>query len=372
MSGVETLKALAGAVGVASFTVLSLAERTGVSRDTIDTVLRRYSGAFQKLGPVVPGRRGRPQVRWRLRPEAIDEVVAEVEKLQLAIGPERSVPADTSEEADLVKATLMMAADSVMRAPADDLAATRSFVAAARASLLAAGFDRVVGGIGSDLQTEADPQGQYARLISAVADVVEADATGEPGRIDAAQAKALRLVEETKSDMLAEQWLPLANRVVEAPGTVLAAPVAIVDPAHESLIEKLFPRLVRVSAASLDLSPDEDDSELTTRFLADSRLTPATPAIPLALVILQVVADPVMGTVAATAVSTLFTKAARRLAPSAQHRSAKCVLVAKHVDTAIMSTITDNDARLVLIRGPRETQTNFARVVNRMAVGLDA
>jgi hypothetical protein len=371
VSGVETLKTLAGAVGMASFTVGSLAERTGVSKETVDTVLRRYGEAFERLGPISRRGRGRPEVRWQLRPDAIDEVVAEVEKLQLAIGAERLTSADALEP-DLVEASLTTAARSVLRAPVDDPGTASAFVAAARASLLAAGFDGAVSDMRGEQAPKADLQGQRARLINAVADVVEAEVTGDTGHIDDAQARALALVEETKSNMPAEDWLPLANRVVEAAGTVLAAPVAVVDADDQTLLEKLFPWLVLVPSANLPPSTDEDASILFTHILADRRLRPASPGTSMPFVIPQIHVCPLLETGTAAAISASLRKQIHHRA-SIYQPLIKQVVVTQYVNTAIMGTIYDSDARLVLIRSePRETQTNFARVVNRLAVGLDA
>jgi hypothetical protein len=373
VSGVETLKTLAGAVGIASFTVRSLAQRTGVSRETVDTVLRRHRGAFKRLNTIPGGGRGRPQVRWQLRSDAIDEVVAEVQRLQGTIGGEPYGSADRPEP-DLVEASLTMAADSVLRAPVDDPDTARLLIATARASLVAAGFDDVLSDTSQGSLPGASPEEERARLINAVADVVEADLTGDPAYIDLSQAKALPLVREAKASMSAEQWLPLANQVIGSTGTVLAAPVCVPDPNDRSLIEKMFPWLTPVYGAKVEADVDDGTpASIANLVLADRRLAPSAYRLVLpSVVVLQVLAEPMGRPATVDAVSALLRK--KLLAPSSSaYRLPKHIVFAEHIDAAIMSSITDSGARLVLIEPkPRETQTNFARAVNRVAVGLDS
>lgn len=368
VSGVETLRVLAGTVGTASFTVNSLAQRTGVSRETVDTVLRRYLGAFQKLDPVTGRGRGRPQVRWQLRSDAIDEVVAEVGKLQSIIGAGSLKPTDTLEP-DLVEASLTLAADAVLQASVDDPQAAMSLTTAAKSSLRAAGYDYVARDLPSEGLPETDARGYRARIIGAVADLVEAEISGNYERIDAAQVKALPLVIGARSSMSAEEWLPLANRIVCAESTVLAAPVEVVDQSGQILVEQLFPNLATVSDGSVDIDSGEGNLvPIITSILADRRVVPSALGTLLPSVVLQVIIQPATAAV----VTGLLRRAVRR--PTSNIRPiAKRVVYVEHVDSPAISAITGGTVQLVLVSPERRhAQTDFARVVNRAAVGLDA
>src|ERR1700740_2734013 len=87
VTGVETIKTLVACLGVPDFTVDELAQQTGVSRRTVDTVVRRYQHAFDKMPS---GKQGvgpaRPPVRWRLRTDHLDEVLAAIDSHQSALG----------------------------------------------------------------------------------------------------------------------------------------------------------------------------------------------------------------------------------------------------------------------------------------------
>lgn len=367
IAGVETLRVLAGSVGVASFTVNSLARRTGVSRDTVDTVLRRHRGVFERLDPIPGPGRGRPQVRWQLRAEAVDQVVAEVNRLQSVIEIQDLGP-DNTIDADVVEASLALAADAVLRAPVGDPRAAMSLVAAAKSSLLAAGYDFTGDEALSTGLPETDPRGNRARIISTVADLVEAEATGGLDRLDSIQAKALPLVTEARSSMSAEEWLPLANRVVSARSSVLAAPIEVMDPGGQKLIEQLFPNLTAVSDGSIDVDSGEGTLEpVQTLVLADGRITSSPAGTQLPSVILQVLLEPAT----ATTVADLLNKAVHR--PTTNVRPiAKWVVYAEHMDSNAMVKVAGSLAQLVLVgHDTRNAQTDFARVVNRAAVGLD-
>ena len=227
VSGVETLKVLAGTVGVGSFTVSSLAERTGVPRETVDTVLRRHRHAFRKLDLISRHGRGRPQQRWQLRAEAIDEVVAEVGRLQAVIGTQSVEPTTTSEY-EVVEASLTMATDSVLRASADEPQTALSLLKAARSSIQAAGYDPVVSDIPGEGSTATDAFSRRARVVSAVADLIEAQISGDAERIYSTQCKVLPLLRDAKSSMSAEEWLLLADRVMGAEGNVSALPPELI------------------------------------------------------------------------------------------------------------------------------------------------
>ena len=64
VTGIETIKVLLACLGVPDFTVDELAQQTRVSRRTVDTVVRRYRHAFDRVPSGKPGGRGRPPVRW--------------------------------------------------------------------------------------------------------------------------------------------------------------------------------------------------------------------------------------------------------------------------------------------------------------------
>jgi hypothetical protein len=358
---VAALQVLAGALGVADFTVTSLAQRTGVSRETVDTVLRRHPEAFRKIDRVTGPGRGRPQVRWQLRPDAIDEVVREVERLQAGTGVYR-LRSTGSLEPDLIDASLTMAADSILRASADEPTKAMPLVDSARSSLLAAGFDPSLNEV--TVQGEAEEHAPRARMISAVADLVEAEVTGGPEHIDLAKAKALSLVREARTSTFAEEWLPLAERVVNAEGSVLGGPVEIVDPGGQSLVQTLFPHLTRVSAISID-----SGLPASAEILADERVELEGPLS----TILPAVIFHVMGTeVTAAIISGLLGKPPQRSMANIRPVPRRVVL-AENLDSANIAAITGSDAQLLVFgHDTYSMQRGLARVVNRTAVGLDA
>jgi hypothetical protein len=81
-----------------------------------------------------------------------------------------------------------------------------------------------------------------ARFIGAVADVVDACLSDDQRRIDAAQVRAMPHVADAARYMPVTEWMPLAQKVAFAPGTVLSAPVLV---ARDSVkyFHKLFPTL---------------------------------------------------------------------------------------------------------------------------------
>lgn len=361
VSGVAALQVLAGTLGIADFTVNSLAQRTGVSRETVDTVLRRHPEAFQKIDRVSGPGRGRPQVRWRLRPDAIDEVVREVERLQAGTGVDR--PRSTASLGpDLVDASLTMAADSILRAPADEPTKAMMLVESARSSLLAAGFGPSLSE--ANAQGGAEEHAPRARMISAMTDLVEAEAVGSHDRIDLAKAKALSLVRKARMSTFAEEWLPLAERVVNSEGSVLGGPVEVVDPGGYSLVQKLFPHLTRVSAAGRI----DSGFSISAEILADERVELEGPlsTIPPAVIFHVIGAK-----VTAAGISGLLGNPPQR--PTANIRpGAKRVVLAENLDSANIATITGSDAQLLVVgRDSHSMQRGLARVVNRTAVGLD-
>jgi hypothetical protein len=229
-TGVETAKALAGALSVPRFTVDALAEATGVHRTTVDTVLRRYPEAFERLPtPKENGRKGRPPATWRVRDDHLDDMLSVVRSANV---PRIPVPQDDQD----VLASVLLAAMVLRRAPMDDPEKVKGSVTAARVSLQAAGL----------LDAEASPHATsitaHAALVARTADVLEAWAHGDARRLDVAQAEALTAAYYASQRVTAERWLPLAQRAAAAPGTILGAPV-VVERSHAPLVRKLFPHM---------------------------------------------------------------------------------------------------------------------------------
>lgn len=374
VTGVETLRVLAGAVGVADFTVNSLARRTGVSRHTVDTVLRRYQEAFQRLENVPAGGRGRPAARWQLHPAAVDQVVAEVTRLQTTVAAAARPP--LAQDTDLVDASLTMAMDSLMRARANEPDEALVLVASARSSLIATGFDSFTDdhtGVGTASDTDFDfdfggilhaglhDSAWRARIIGAVADVIEAEAGGIAEQLDAALTRALPIVRDSRSKLSADEWLPLANRTVEAGGTVLAAPVEVIADGQK-LLQDLFPHLSEISASKVSVEYEEGRPEdAATAVLADARIArPDSAAVMRPAVMFDVRAG--HGTVAP------FRKPLSRSAFDSR-RITRPVL-AEIIDPGPISAKPDAGARFLLANS--DLRRGVTRVVNRTAVGLDA
>lgn len=374
VTGVETLRVLAAAVGTASFTVNSMAERAGVSRETVDTVIRRHPGVFQKLDSIPGTGRGRPQVRWQLRDDAVDEVTAKAAKLHGAAGALRIESGPL--QSDLVDASLTLAADAVLRASADDRQAAESLVTAAWSSLRAAGYESLIDSAANEALPETDRQGHLALVIGAIADLVAAEIIGEADQIDSVQARALSLIIDAKPSVFAEDWLPLANRVVRTESSVLAAPVEVVDDNGRAVVEGLFPNLSAISDGTVDVENSAGNFEpVMTSVLADHRMTTGIPDIFLPSVVLQVPAYP--ATIAAG--PGLFTRVRR---PPSYLRPIARQLVYVENFTYVMDAITAAHTMGAMAGGPaeltllgadkREAQVDFARVINRAAIGLDA
>jgi len=238
VTGVETIKTLVACLGVPDFTVDELAQQAGVSSRTVDTVVRRYQYAFDRMPNGKQDRPGRPRVRWRLRTDHLDEVLEAVDSYQSALGPGwRSEVADAPGP-DTVETSLIMAAAAITRG-SDDPEQAKQLIAAAQNSLAAAGF----GPDGSPWTEQPDQElAGRARFIAAVADVADSCLSHDQQRIDEAQARAMPLLEDAKRYMPASEWLPLAQKVLDAPGTVLSAPV-LVEENSVSYFRKLFPTL---------------------------------------------------------------------------------------------------------------------------------
>jgi hypothetical protein len=237
VTGVETIKTLVACLGVPDFTVDELAQQAGVSRATVDTVVRRYQYAFDGQ-PEASGRPGRPRVRWRLRTDHLDEVLEAVDSHQSALGPGWRAEVADAPGPDTVETSLIMAAAAITRR-SDDPEQAKQLIAAAQNSLAGAGF----GPDGSPWTEQPDQElAGRARFIAAVADVADSCLSHDQQRIDEAQARAMPLLEDARRYMPASEWLPLAEKVLDAPGTVLSAPV-LVEKNSVSYFRNLFPTL---------------------------------------------------------------------------------------------------------------------------------
>jgi hypothetical protein len=238
VTGVETIKTLVACLGVPDFTVDELAQQAGVSRRTVDTVVRRYQYAFDRLPSGKQDGPGRPRIRWSLRTDHLDAVLAAVDSHQSALGPGWQSEVADAPEPDTVETSLIMAAAALTRG-SDDPEQAKQLVAAAQNSLAAAGF----GPDGSPWTEQPDQElAGRARFIAAVADVADSCLSDDQQRIDEAQARAMPLLEDAKRYMSATEWLPLAQKVLDAPGTVLSAPV-LVEENSVSYFRTLFPTL---------------------------------------------------------------------------------------------------------------------------------
>jgi RNA polymerase sigma factor (sigma-70 family) len=340
VTGVETIKTLIACLGVPDFTVDELAQQAGVSRRTVDTVVRRYQHAFDRLPSGKRGGRGRPAVRWRLRADHLDEVVAAVDSHQAALGSGRRSDLTGAPESATVEASLIMAVTALARR-SDDAGQRKQLVATARNSLAAAGF-------GPDGLPSAGQQGQdlagRARFIAAVADVIDACLSEDQQLIDEAQARAMPHVVDAARYMSATDWMPLAQKVVLAPGTVLSAPV-LVEKNSLEYFRELFPTL-----RSFLLKKDVPAGFV---FMTDARAEQSAVSIPVAsLVNFQ---------------DILETK--RKLAETLEQPD--CVVVSSSPE--VLGPAAEHGAHFILYRGNQATKTEIAKVVNSQAawgVGL--
>lgn len=214
VSGVETIRTLAEAIGLSSFTIDELAQRTGVSPRTVATVRRRYEQVFERL-PSAGHARGRPPVCWRLRPEKVDEVVRAIEshqaELQAALGTKWRAAVTDAPPTDLAESSLIMAADALMR-PAETTEEASQLVAAARHSLVAAGFDPD----GTPWSNQLDSKHEsMAALIAAAADLTDAHMMNDHQQVETAQEQALLRIGDAAKCMTVPEWLPLARRILD-------------------------------------------------------------------------------------------------------------------------------------------------------------
>ena len=308
-------------------------------------------------------------MRWQLRSDAIDEVVREVEKLQAGTSAEASRPTG-SLEPDLIDASLTMAADSILRASGEAPTSAMPLVDSARSSLLAAGFDPSLNEFTIQGGAEEHENAPRARLINSVSDLVEAELIGDHERIDLAKAKALPLVRAARTSTFAEEWLPLAEHVVNAEGSVLGGSVEVVYLGGQSLVQKLFPHLTRVSAGSRDFGPGEESGlPASVDVLADDRVAlEGTLSRTLPTVIFHILGGHSTGAV----ISGLLRNPSHR--PEANIRLLpKRVVLAEDLDPTNIATITGGNAQLLVFgQDTHNMQKGLARVVNRTVVGLDA
>lgn len=239
VSGLETIKTLAGAVDLPSFTIDGLARHTGVSRRTVDTVRRRYGNAFERLEEQRPRRRGRPAVLWRLRPDQVDRVITVVGSLQSSLSATERSTMTESPDADLIDSLVAVAADALARVSDYHATETGQLLSAARHSLGAAGF-----GIDGDFLADASDEkvASKAAFVASVADLMDAVRLKRQEQIDVAQARALTLAMRTASHVPAGYWLPLANQVARAPGTVLGTPLLVTE-SSRAKVGRMFPAL---------------------------------------------------------------------------------------------------------------------------------
>jgi hypothetical protein len=347
VTGIETIKTLVASLSAPDFSVDELAEQTGVSRRTVATIVGRYDYAFEKVPGTRPGVPGRPAVRRRLRPEHLDEVVEVVESHQLALGGRARAEDASNPGADSAAASMIMAAVAIARI-ADSPEEAAGLVAAARNSLSAAGF-------GPDGAPWAGQPGHEllgkALLVAAVTDVVEACAGNDQVRIDEAQAHAMSCVVEAKQYMPAAEWLPLARRVVRAPGTILLAPVAV-RTASLDFFSALFPTLETLDSFDKESIPPGFSWPSGFVWMGDTRATssPSPWSVPAAFLFHS--QDP---------------RDAQHQFALASHPSDLVVVSSK---TAVLKPAAEYRAQFVLERGDEDTKAEIANVVNSRACGF--
>jgi hypothetical protein len=341
VTGVETIKTLIACLGVPTFTVDELAQQAGVSRRTVDTVVRRYQDAFDKLPSGKQGGPGRPPVRWRLRADHLDEVVAAVDSNQAALSVGQRSDLAGAPESAMAEASLIMAVTALARR-SDDAGQTKQLVATARNSLAAAGF-------GSDGLPYAGQPGQElagkARFIAVVADVVDACLSEDQQLIDEAQARAMPHVVDAARYMSVTDWMPLTQKVILAPGTVLSAPV-LVEKNSLKYFRKLFPTLQSFLR--------KKDVPAGFVFMTDTRAE--QPAVSTPVTSLVNFQD--------------LVETRRKLAETATRPDCVAVVSSR---PEVLGPAAEHGAHFILYRGNQATKTEIANVVNSHAawgVGL--
>jgi len=336
-SGVETLKVLAGAIGLPTFTVDALAERAGVSRRTVATVLQRYGQAFQQLGPSSPSGPGRPAIRWQVREDHIDDIVRRLDPIQSVVGDH--VARSNAPVVDLTDAAVLMAANAIIHAPTDDPATAEALVSAARDSLASAGFAQD----GSSLTPQRD-EGieRRAELIASVVDVVDASVAGDQERVDQALMRAFPRLQEAMQHVTVDEWMPLAHRMLREPSTVLAAPVLVheFDPAAS----KFFPNL---------------------------ELAPAVADVPTGFVCMRDVRAPAPSVFRPSSVVVFDDELASvRRIPFERLGGVQMFIVVSG-DPQVLGPVVQLGGKFVLRRDEESTQKEIVHLVNGLAIGLD-
>lgn len=240
-SGLTTLRVLNSAVSLPSFTAGELAEEANVSPKSVENVLSRYKDYFRPVESKRMGVPGRPAARWAIRPERLSELNEMV--APISVGTDQESEA-TAEDEDLAEASLTLALNAVAKANSRDTDSLKMLLAAARSNLFNAGFSAD----GELLPGAMRPSRRHqtkAQLIAAVSDVLEARITDNAKRRDDAQVHAFRILEESKSEVAADSWLPLTNVALHAWGTLIAIPIVMPLP-DWPFFNSLFPMLRRV------------------------------------------------------------------------------------------------------------------------------
>ena len=337
VSGVETVKTLAGAVDLLSFTIDGLAKHTGVSRRTVDTVRRRYEHAFERLEESSPRRPGRPAIRWRLRPEQVDRVITVVGSLQGSLNASERLAMAEHPDEDLSDSLITVAADGLARISDCSATETIQLLSAARDSLAAAGFGAV-----DDAETNPSDENlaKKAAFVGSVADLIDAVRSNRQKQIDIAQAKAMSLAMSTASYMPAGYWLPLAKRVVNAPGTVLGIPL-LVRESSRATVGRLFP--------ALEVQYVDRRAPGYVQ-LADPRAS------------YNRIGDRV------TTVEFVNNRADLRNSVDASGVADSLILVSK--DPGLLGAAQERGAHFVLEKRPKRTGIDIAKLVNLLASGL--
>ena len=338
VSGVETLKVLAGAVDLPDFTVDGLARHTGVSRRTVDTVRRRYGEVFERLDATDRPARGRPAVLWRLQPDQVDRVMDLIGSLPGLLSTAETSALRRDPDRELADALIAVAADHLGRMVGYQANDAGKLVSATWDSLTAAGFSTD----GTPLFNAADERlTSKAAFVASVANLIDAVRSNQQERIDDAQATAFSVAAAAAAHMPADGWLPLTRLVVQAPGTVLCSPL-LVKKKFRTTIRTLFPSL-KAQHTTRRVTPDYIQ-------LADSRIAHKR------------VDDYVT--------SVEFVNNDVELESSARTPSIADRLIFVSGNSNLLGAAQDKGALFVLKRRSKSTRISIAKAVNQLASGL--
>jgi hypothetical protein len=347
-NGAETLKVLGGSVGMASFSLRELAERSGVSPRTVATVVDRYSSCFEKTGSDAPVRAGRPAKRFRLKDSAIDEIVETVSGLGESL---RSLGvAQLSSSTEDVEAALTSAQSYVLAIDPENNVATRDLLAATRSALSVA---QAATAGGSAFSPEFGRIDKQARLISTVANLVEAEWQRNTAAIDVRQTEAFAVIDDTRDEVVASSWVPLTVRAITAPGTVLAGTLTALDDQSEVLLTGLFPELIRT-----EMVPPlcrECPS------LADPRVQHAEWNEPVLVVSVQ--------NLSTDQARDQLERTFREVVRGASDR-AKSVVIADQLDSGLNRSVQSLGASSVVSGDSMDTQRQLTSLFNRLHFGV--